>query len=126
MLDAVQIAARLRELSVSHPSAGLAELACHVLALAVPDRGERALLAGTDQLARSIALLRREVAAIPPDDNAGRHVAGIVATLQAIEASAAALRGTPRPPPPAALPDGPQRPARATGQADADRLLAAF
>lgn len=120
MLDAVRIAARLRELSVPHPSAGLAELACHVLALAVPDRGERALRDGIDQLARSVALLRREVAALPPDDTAVRHVAGIVATLQAIEATAAGLRAPP------AAPDGPQRPARATGQADADRLLAAF
>ena len=57
MRDAVQIAARLRELSVSHPADGLAELACHVLALAVPDRREHALLAEIDQLGRSLSLI---------------------------------------------------------------------
>ncbi len=84
MRDAVQIAARLRELSVSHPAAGLAELACHVLALAVPDRREHALLAEIDQLGRSIALMRREVAVLSAEDIAGTQIPSATDELDAI------------------------------------------
>lgn len=84
MLDAVRIAARLRELSVSHPAAGLAELACHVLALAVPDRRERALLAEIDQLGQSIALMRRDVATLSAEDIAGTQIPSATDELDAI------------------------------------------
>ncbi len=84
MLDAVQIAARLRELSPSHPGSGLAELACHVLALAIHDRRQQTLLAEIDQLGEAITLMRREVAILSADDISGTQIPCATDELDAI------------------------------------------
>ncbi len=94
MLDAVQIAARLRELSVSHPGSGLAELACHVLALALHDRRQQTLLAEIDQLGEAITLMRREVAILSADDISGTHIPCATDELDAIVAHTALATDT--------------------------------
>ena len=84
MRDAVQIAARLQELSSSHPGSGLAELACHVLALSVHDRPRHRLLAEIDQLGQAIALMRHEVAALLAEDISGTQIPRATDELDAI------------------------------------------
>ena len=94
MLDAVQIAARLRELSPSHPGSGLAELACHVLALSVHDSRQRALAAKIDGLGEAIALMRHEVAALSADHVSANHLPCATDELDAIATHTATATDT--------------------------------
>ena len=89
MLDAVQIAARLRELSPSHPGSGLAELACHVLALALHDRRQQNLLAEIDQPGTQIPCATDELDAIVTHTALATDT--ILECCEAIDAVAAAL-----------------------------------
>lgn len=94
MLDAVQIAARLRELSSSHPGSGLAELACHVLALATHDRRQHNLLAEIDHLGEAIALMRHEVATLSAEDISGTQIPRATDELDAIATHTATATDT--------------------------------
>ena len=84
MRDATQIAARLQELAPTHPGSGLAELACHVLALGNSTRREHDLLAEIEELDRSISQMRQEVARLPVDDIARTHIPCATDELDAI------------------------------------------
>lgn len=84
MRDATQIAARLQELAPTHPGSGLAELACHVLALGNPTRREHDLLAEIEELDRSIFQMRQEVARLPVDDIGRTHIPCATDELDAI------------------------------------------
>jgi chemotaxis protein CheZ len=84
MRDATQIAARLQELASTHPGSGLAELACHVLALGNSTRREHDLLAEIEELDRSISQMRQEVARLPVDDIARTHIPCATDELDAI------------------------------------------
>jgi chemotaxis protein CheZ len=94
MRDATQIAARLQELAPAHPGSGLAELACHVLALAGHTRRERDLLAEIEALGRAIALMRLDVARMPVDDIARTHIPCATDELDAIVVHTAAATET--------------------------------
>ena len=94
MLDAPEIAARLQELAPTHPGSGLAELACHVLALSVHTRREHDLLAAVEELGRSIAQMRQEVAKLPVDDIAHTHIPCATDELDAIVTHTAAATET--------------------------------
>ena len=94
MLDAVQIAARLRELSPSHPGSGLAELACHVLALSVHDSRQRALAAKIDGLGEAIARMRHEVATLSAGDVSAAHIPRATDELDAIATHTATATDT--------------------------------
>ncbi len=94
MLDAVQIAARLRELSPAHPGAGLAELACHVLALAVQDRRQDTLRAEIDQLGEAIARMRHEIATLSAADISATQIPRATDELDAIATHTATATDT--------------------------------
>ena len=94
MRDATEIAARLQELAPAHPGSGLAELACHVLALGVHTRREHDMLEAIGELGRSIAQMRQEVAKLPVDDIARTDIPCATDELDAIVVHTAAATET--------------------------------
>ena len=94
MRDAIEIAARLQELAPTHPGAGLAELACHVLALAGHTRREHDLLAEIEELDRSITQMRLAVDRLPVDHSAPTHIPFATDELDAIVTHTAAATDT--------------------------------
>lgn len=94
MRDAIQIAARLQELAPTHPGSGLAELACHVLALGNSTKREHDLLAEIEELDRAIFQMRQEVARLPADDIARTHIPCATDELDAIVTHTAAATET--------------------------------